>query len=645
MPYGNPFGNTIDPGELADGAVTAAKLSAGFYSPDATVVVKQGATDAENGTAFEAAYAAATQLTPGGNALSSTNRAAVIIPPGQYNLADFALDAEFVDLIAMFPQPGKLPTGWSPGDDLAAGDWQGHSTTFYGASEEFSGVLVQQADDVRMLGFAINNTRSQLGLQDAHGLSIEATNNAPSLYIDMTFWHTGSAGKDSGGVQSDGHFDGTWIRCVNGGGGGFRPHIASETAEMRASMFDCVAGTYSYGGDGNGAGSVGALFVRCLGGGQCFMACGANGTPIDADTLCIDCEAGDDSYGIGVLVEGTFIRCRGKQACFGATVGGIGQEGIFAGYAEDCTAGQGSFGGRGSWTGGSASDDVGEMRGEVVRCISTDNELTRRCRGATIRSCILQTATDDVDGIVLLDDDTTITDSTITVVQDGMGIPINDDGNARTVSVSHCRLNNVTYDTYELRIPLSSLVQHDAVKDALPDSADGSHMRLSDAVTSTANTTGVTDASTTEKLAALAVLPDFYVPQQDLTVRLNAQVSDSPETSASLDLEAKLLNIDGLGATDLCLTDAQDMTPVTSFADQDFTIDGDASGEELNAGSVLYLVATFAVDDTGGALITIWGQIAGVSLLIPYVGPNTGLGPNVTNLIHQPANVVDSGIV
>ena len=54
-----------------------------------------------NGTALRNAYTTAKALTPNGSALSSTNRAVVLIPPGVYNLGSTSLDLDtaYVDLI------------------------------------------------------------------------------------------------------------------------------------------------------------------------------------------------------------------------------------------------------------------------------------------------------------------------------------------------------------------------------------------------------------------------------------------------------------------------------------------------------------------------------------------------------------------
>ena len=86
---------------------------------DSTISVQRGTTDVLSAAALRTAYTAAKALTPGGNALSATNRAVVMIPAGRYDfgLGDVAddnhgleLDAEFVDLVGMTGKPeGSCP--------------------------------------------------------------------------------------------------------------------------------------------------------------------------------------------------------------------------------------------------------------------------------------------------------------------------------------------------------------------------------------------------------------------------------------------------------------------------------------------------------------------------------------------------------
>lgn len=148
---------------------------------------------------------------------------------------------------------------------------------------------------------------------------------------------------------------------------------------------------------------------------------------------------------------------------------------------------------------------------------------------------------------------------------------------------------------------LVDLRQDAAMKDALPDTPDATTLGLADAagsavVGTTTNDTGTASASETASFDF--VVPKDYVANEDLTCRLKALVSAAREVAQTVDVVAKLVKEGALDATDLCLTAAQDLT--TSEADYDFTIDGDASGDELTPGSVVHVQVTLATDDTGG---------------------------------------------
>ncbi len=72
---------------------------------DATIVVRRGSTNTISGTNLLAAYTAAKALTPGGAALSDSNKARVVVPPGTYDLGTtpFALDidTDYVDVVSL----------------------------------------------------------------------------------------------------------------------------------------------------------------------------------------------------------------------------------------------------------------------------------------------------------------------------------------------------------------------------------------------------------------------------------------------------------------------------------------------------------------------------------------------------------------
>ena len=113
-------------------------------------------TDAQRGAKLLDAYAAATTLTPGGNALSAANRAGVLIPPGRYDLGagqtsgpnaghGLMLAVEFVDLIGL---------------DM-------ENTIIASVIATMNcGTVEQTADDVRIRNLTIQNNNSTYSLNN-----------------------------------------------------------------------------------------------------------------------------------------------------------------------------------------------------------------------------------------------------------------------------------------------------------------------------------------------------------------------------------------------------------------------------------------------------------------------------------------------
>jgi hypothetical protein len=173
-------------------------------------------------------------------------------------------------------------------------------------------------------------------------------------------------------------------------------------------------------------------------------------------------------------------------------------------------------------------------------------------------------------------------------------------------------------------IPLNSL--HPAgssatTKDVLPDSpaGDGASLGLADAagspVVGTTTNNGAT-ANATEHLQFDYPIPEDYVVGQDITVRVKGLVSAARNAESLLDVVAKHVKAGALDATDLVSTSPIDMKAVTTETNEDFTVSGSASGDELAPGSVLNIVVSFETDDTGGGSDG-YAQINGIDVLVP----------------------------
>ena len=183
--------------------------------------------------------------------------------------------------------------------------------------------------------------------------------------------------------------------------------------------------------------------------GGSFGGCGAYGIPIQAGCTFIECSAGANSFGLGCSVAGNFYRCLGGASCFGATVTS-GNIGTFSGYAEDCRAGNGSFG-------GTTSVGDGTCTGTLVRCSVGGNTVSMRLEGATIRDCRITATTTGIHALTLLDSASSITNSDIIVLQGGSGLPIYAASALNVVAASN-RMNNATNDADGLGSNVTNLV-------------------------------------------------------------------------------------------------------------------------------------------------------------------------------------------
>lgn len=447
-----------------------------------SIVVEAADTDAARGLALLAAYAAAKLLTPNGAALSRTNRAAVIIPPGKYKLATtFILDGNFVDLIALVSEAPsrRLATDYDfnafdPGVlDLTC--FRPGKTLIY-TETDFVSTIRQNVPDVRLRGFSVAQLKNSTGFTEnlvpkMGAFYVGAIDNTPSEYADMYFWCACVELTSSGGVQSWGDFGGVWKNCV-GNAYSFRlGHGDGITTAgvFTAKMSDCEGGPFSFIGDAYSALSQAdyvarnCRFDRCkvLGyfvgqelasqGQAGFAGCSVIGCEVESTCVFVDCEAGKDSFGKGARNAGTFIRCRGGEGCFGNQANSASDLASFAGYAEDCIAGANSFGGTYYASG------AGKCTGTLVRCTGTGNTKPIRLQGATIRDCRFTATTTGIDLFTLLDSNSKISNTDLIVVQGGTGRAINA-GSALNVAAYGCRINNFVNDADGLGTNVTNLV-------------------------------------------------------------------------------------------------------------------------------------------------------------------------------------------
>jgi len=376
-------------GTIPNAALTAESLILSAPTqPTATgansVTVTVTGTATTNGTNLRTAYTAAKALTPGGNALSASNRAMVILPVAEYDMGSttFTLDANFVDLIAQTPvnpitadSGAHLPLST---DDTTETDAQSLSeyrpTTTVVKNSTAHNTITQTVADVRLIGFTVANLLATFDIgENANGSAFVATvTNAASYYVQMYFWsrlgqwYTDGGSTNRAAVAFRGAVSGTWIDCI--------ANNASWLGgtEIRAlNCQRCYAGPNSFSADNGMFASI-FLDVHIVG-----ISAGASsrgfqfaGGHIAEDCVFRDCHAGNDSFGGSqTTVSGTFIRCIGGARSFAGTASGLFLESsIFNGYAVDCTAGATSFGGY--------QPDLslpGQFNGVAIRCTASGN--------------------------------------------------------------------------------------------------------------------------------------------------------------------------------------------------------------------------------------------------------------------------------
>lgn len=109
------------------------------------------------------------------------------------------------------------------------------------------------------------------------------------------------------------------------------------------------------------------------------------------------------------------------------------------------------------------------------------------------------------------------------------------------------------------------------------------------------------DSNVTRRARREVILPQNYSAGEDLVVRLHAgMLTTVADTSATVDVEVRLVEEDGSVGDDLVETNAQTINSL-DFADKDFVIDG----EDLAPGSVLDVRITIAAVDAGDAGVMI----------------------------------------
>jgi hypothetical protein len=434
---------TVGGDATVTGALSAATVTAGGFAivDDSFIVVERGETDAATLTNFSSAYAAAKSLTPGGSALSTTNRATIILPPGGINVGTtpVVLDANYIDIAAMSPAAGSIPSTsmyeWtrSGGKYYPTSSYSTPSTYFYGDMAGINGdaniaansVLVQSANDVHLTGFGVLNNwtlvapnglsslyAGNLSAYAGSAFCVTATNNTSSVYRDMWFWCNGAGLWETywwrfSCCSSGAPLNGQWFNCISGGFG-FRQEYAGS--EMLAEMYDCIAGAFSFIGDYSYELTFNGRFIRCIATGHfesayesdggsianplpgfaSFAGCRTFAGRIGANALLEDCIGGDRSCALRNTIAGTIRRCTfGQDSVAGgrpldakSKTYGTGfrvLSGILSTAVIEDTSAYGACFGGGRWN--------SFMAGTLRRCSATAMPMGFNLYGGIVEDC------------------------------------------------------------------------------------------------------------------------------------------------------------------------------------------------------------------------------------------------------------------
>ena len=320
----------VRPSQMSAATKTAliAKLS-----PQSCIVVETTASATTNGINLLAAYAAAKALTPNGAALSATNRASVIIPPGVYDLGSgegytpLTLDTEFVDLIGLTSdRKSQHIKGTPPATN--------------------SGVIVQTADDVHVSNLYVKILTE---VESANWNDTDSAAYFPSTSLSNT-------------VVDNCQFDGQEGSKYEG------PRLFSMRLyiEYSGTFNNCTGGNFAFGGYG---GTASGTFTNCTGGNFAFG--GAGGTASGTFT---NCTGGDNAFGgaggTAGTASGTFTNSTGGDYSFGGA-------GTASGTFTNCTGGDYSFGG-----------DGGTLSGQLYYCRLTTGSFQTLAEGGKLRACV-----------------------------------------------------------------------------------------------------------------------------------------------------------------------------------------------------------------------------------------------------------------
>ena len=326
------------------------------YPPDAVIIIQHGATAVDNGVLLLAGYAAATGFTPGGAALSATNRALVILPPGEYDLdgSFLDMDTDFVDVIGFgtgMSIEGSATT-WGTQPTIISDDVKVVLTS----ADDFilKGVRIHQlTNSATQICMAMTSTSDTAILQDvvfmctagSDPLALINANRLPAK-LNATFIDCYTA---LGGFIALGDFGGYARNCKAGDGsfGGNANAADGTNVTCSGYVYNCIGGNYCFGGTkGDGDATFSGRAENCKVTGCSFGACYGTGDALCSGIL-LHCRNAPtvgsygSSYGGNAVCSGTFFHCTGGKYSFGSVIAKTGTA-LCSGTFEHCSSSAGS---------------------------------------------------------------------------------------------------------------------------------------------------------------------------------------------------------------------------------------------------------------------------------------------------------------
>jgi len=441
-------------------------------SPDQYVLCARAATDALRGAALTAGIAAAKALTPGGAAISATNPAYVLVPPGQYDMTGE------VTIAANTPGLRIVSTELVP---ITEADWWGDDEKVSGAESDLkrsrlrnttiyrtdvTPVITQSADHLTLCGVDVVlrcGTQASYNADEVCALWITAASNAGSRYSHCFFWKDNpvdTTDTRNSGVSGENDIEGNWEWCL----ANHNAWRVNSSKSLNTKMVHTCGGGASFGGDAdadnaNSTTSIDGYFrdvhaKGCTIADTPFMSgygswggCAVAGCHIGSNCERHGCSGGPHSCALGKTDAGKHFNDRSGYNSHGATVNNTAAaaQGSFTGYVEDAHNDtfsglpNGSFGGTNKAVNGSYGR--GSCSGTLKRVTLLGVEKPIAVTGAVIDQCLI-VAGADTDLFNLQDDNSKITNSTLLVVEGGTGVPINA-ASALSVCAAGNRYNNL----------------------------------------------------------------------------------------------------------------------------------------------------------------------------------------------------------